>query len=83
MTLFTHANAPWTALTDQARLSAVLDEVAALDAAHLCSSHAPAVHRRTDTVIRHLRTVPDRPAWLPEADPIPAALAAHDTLPVR
>ena len=80
MTLFTHANAPWTALTDRGRFGAVLDAVAALDVAHLYSAHAPAVHGKVDTVLRHLHTVPDRPAWLPDADPVPAALAAHDLL---
>jgi flavorubredoxin len=80
MTLFTHANAPWTALTDPRRFSAVLDTIAALDAAHLYSSHAPALHGRVPTAIHHLRTVPERPAWLPDADPIPAALASHDEL---
>jgi hypothetical protein len=27
-----------------------------------------------------MRTVPERPAWLPDADPIPAALASHDAI---
>ncbi len=80
MTLFTHANAPWTALTDPARFGAALDTITSLDPAHLYSSHAPAVHGHVGTVVEHLRTVPDRPAWVPDADDIPAALAAHDTL---
>jgi hypothetical protein len=78
MTLFTHANAPWTALTDRARFAAVLDTIGALDVAHLYSAHAPAVHDKVDAVLRHMHTVPDRPACLPEAAPVPAALAAHD-----
>jgi flavorubredoxin len=35
-----------------------------------------------DTVLRHLHIVPDRPAWLPDADPVPAALAPPDLLSV-
>jgi glyoxylase-like metal-dependent hydrolase (beta-lactamase superfamily II) len=80
MTLFTHANAPWTAIADSRRFGSLLDSLAALDAAHLYSSHAPAVHGRVATAIQHMHTIPELPAWLPDADPIPAALASHDAI---
>jgi hypothetical protein len=33
-----------------------------------------------DTVLRHMYAVPGRAAWLPQADPVPAALATPDVL---
>lgn len=81
MTLFTHANAPWVGLTAADRFGATVDAIASLAPEHLLSSHAPDVHGRVHTVLDHMRTVPDRPAWTPDADEIPAALAAHDRIP--
>ncbi|MGH3904184.1 MAG: hypothetical protein ACRDTE_08345 [Pseudonocardiaceae bacterium] len=79
MTLFIHANASWTALTDPG-FRATMGTITSLDPAHLYNSHAPAVHGHVDIVVEHMHMVSDRPGWLPDADDIPAALAAHDTL---
>ncbi len=70
MTLFTHANAPWVAMTAQHKFGALVDAVASLEPAHLLSSHSPDVHGRVRTVLEHMRTIPDRPPWAPDADEI-------------
>lgn len=79
MALFTRANAPWTALADQAKWDRVLDELRRLDPRTVLSSHAPIATARTDELIATVRAVPSMAPWLPDEDlDVESVLAAYE-----
>lgn len=82
MALFTRANAPWTALADQAKWDRALDELRRIDPRTVFSSHAPTATARTDELITTVRAVPSMAPWLPDEDlDVESALAAYESDP--
>lgn len=79
MAAFTRANAPWTALVDQARWDRALAELAALDPRVVLSSHAPAASARIAELLETVRRVPAMGPWLPDDDlEVEAVLARQE-----
>ncbi|AOS64620.1 MBL fold metallo-hydrolase [Actinoalloteichus hymeniacidonis] len=79
MALFTRANAPWTALADQAKWDRSLDEIRRLGPATVLSSHSPTAHDRTQELIETVLAVPSMDPWLPEEDlEVEAVLARYE-----
>jgi flavorubredoxin len=79
MALFTRANAPWTALADQAKWERSLDTVRALEPNLVLSSHAPTANARTGELIDTVAKVPSMDPWLPEEDiEVEAVLARYE-----
>ncbi|HZB30823.1 MAG TPA: MBL fold metallo-hydrolase [Streptosporangiaceae bacterium] len=68
MALFTRANAPWTALVDQAKWERSLDGIRALNPGLVLSSHSPAAHALTGELIETVSAVPSMDPWLPDED---------------
>ncbi|MEU9884069.1 MBL fold metallo-hydrolase [Sphaerisporangium sp. NPDC051011] len=81
VSMFTRANAPWTALVDQNKWNALLDSVALLRPRLVLSAHGLTVEDRIEELLGTVRAVPTQQPWLPGEDVEAATLlAAHDTL---
>jgi glyoxylase-like metal-dependent hydrolase (beta-lactamase superfamily II) len=79
MATFTRANAPWTALADQAKWDRSLAEFQAMNPATVLSAHAPTAFARTAELIEIVRAVPAMDPWLPDEDlDIETTLARYD-----
>ncbi|WP_197288422.1 MBL fold metallo-hydrolase [Nocardia sp. NRRL S-836] len=68
MALFTRANAPWTALVDQAKWDRNLDDLGRLRPRRILSSHGPTATDRTERLLETVRAVPSMEPWLPDED---------------
>lgn len=80
VTLFTRANAPWTALVDPAKFDAVLDSLVRLGPRRILSSHGATVLDRTESLVAAMRSVPAMTPWLPDEDVlVEALLAKHES----
>nr|WP_020672407.1 MBL fold metallo-hydrolase [Amycolatopsis nigrescens] len=83
MSLFTRANAPWTALADQSKWDSALAEVRGLGPSTVLSSHGPTATGRTQHLLETVRGVPSADPWLPEEDiEVEAVLDRYETQPL-
>jgi len=79
LALFTRANAPWTALVDEAKFGRVIDGISALNPKHILSSHGPVVTNRTGELLTAMRGIPAMTPWLPPEDvEVEAVLERHE-----
>lgn len=79
LALFTRANAPWTALADEAKFGKVIDGIAALNPKQILSSHGPVVTGRTEQLLTAMRGIPAMTPWLPPEDvEVEAVLERHE-----
>ncbi|MDP3062348.1 MAG: MBL fold metallo-hydrolase [Chloroflexota bacterium] len=71
--IFNQANHPWTPLVDQGKFEVVLERIRRMEVKTIFSSHLPAAHGQTDSLLKGLSAIP---SMEPFVGPDQAALEA-------